>query len=121
MLQCVNEKSLSVLKYTKEVNKCGHWTKRLSCDNGLWQSAENLCCRRYCHNMQDCKGKLDHCLSTMFDEGKIVLDTGITTWTPETGHYWNMISPDYGYVVCGFGFDDQNLMVSMQNYYWNSD
>jgi len=52
----------------------------------------------------------------MWDEGKIVLDTGSTKWSMATGHYWNMLSKSE-FATCGFGFDSQGRMLTTQTFF----
>ena len=77
-----------------------------------------------CVSLETCKTTLDVCLTSMWDEGKLVLDSGCKlgkcpytrTDGKDTGHYLNMIGPSYTHVVCGFGFKENGGMLSTQNF-----
>ena len=92
----------------------------LACDLGVRVGSENSCCPRSCTSLETCKKTLDGCLVQMWDEGKIVLDTGSTKFSHETGHYLNMIGTSYTHVVCGFGFTAKGGMLSTQNFLGSS-
>eukprot|EP00415_Alexandrium_ostenfeldii_P000079 UN0079 len=115
-LQCSNAKALSDLKYSKKKG-CGHHTASLTCNLGHGAAAENSCCTRHCSSLEGCKKTVDGCLQSMWDEGKMVLDTG-AKWSSKTGHYYNMINKDRKYVSCGFGFDDSGKMLATQQFFW---
>jgi len=117
--KCMNEKALSDLLYSSHRGQgCGHFTSRLDCGLSIqgWGFAENSCCPRSCSSYQQCKDTLLGCLRQMWDEGQMVLDSGSTQWTVQTGHYWNMVRDD-STAACGFGFDSEGRMLATQNFY----
>lgn len=114
-LQCHNEKSLSDLVFASTAG-CAHSTAGAACPGiGATAGTENSCCTRSCTTLASCQKTLDGCLTQMWDEGKIVLDTGSTTWTMATGHYWNMLAGNL--LTCGFAWNDKNQIVMTQNFY----
>jgi len=113
--KCMNEKATSDLYYSVHKNKgCGHFSMSLDCGLKRFVPAENSCCPRNCKTYASCKNVLFDCLKQMWDEGKIVLDTGNTKWTPNTGHYLAMVNAK-STVACGFGFDSKGKMLATQN------
>jgi len=115
--KCMNEKASSDQLYSVHKGAgCGHWSFGLSCEQDRWVSGENSCCPRSCGSYDDCRQTLIGCLQQMWDEGKIVLDTGNTEWGTSTGHYWNMLG-NAKYAACGFGFDSDGGMLATQNFF----
>jgi len=114
--RCINEKAASDLLYAKHRGgpRCGHPTITLKCNLGGIHGGENSCCTRKCNDYFSCKETLFSCFRGMYDEGRIVLDTGEADFW-KVGHYLNMIGSG-AYVGCGFGFDNQGHMVATQQF-----
>lgn len=117
--KCMNEKALSDLYYSVHRGAgCGHFTSSLKCGLNInGGMSENSCCPRSCTTYAGCKQTLMGCLDQMWDEGMIVLNSGSTQWTMETGHYWNMIKESNTIAACGFGFDTNGKFLATQNFY----